>query len=137
MLFSVWIQLVGLQAVENDADAVMKVFNDGLAANPQSFDLLWAKASFLQEQNDIDGAIDIYETLYEENSSSPIIANNLASLLATFREDEENRTREADCTSPGKHRSSGFSGHVRLDLVSLRRHRRGPEISRTGRHRLT
>ena len=34
---------------------------------------------------DIDGAIAIYERLYAQNSSSVVIANNLASLLATWK----------------------------------------------------
>jgi len=47
-----------------------------------------AKASILQRDGDIDGAIEIYDTLYEENSNSIIVANNLASMLATYRADD-------------------------------------------------
>ncbi|MGC9418483.1 MAG: tetratricopeptide repeat protein, partial [Rhodovulum sp.] len=49
--------------------------------------LLWAKASFEEQDGDVDGAIEIYETLYAQNSSSVVVANNLASLLATYRDD--------------------------------------------------
>ncbi|WP_295317705.1 tetratricopeptide repeat protein, partial [Roseobacter sp.] len=35
----------------------------------------------------------IYETLYQQNSGALVIANNLASLLVTYREDEESLER--------------------------------------------
>ncbi len=88
-----WLQLAKLQMIDDQSEDVLKTLNDGIAANPQSGNLLWAKASYLQEQNDIDGAIDIYSELYEQNSGSVIVANNLASLLATFRTDAESLAR--------------------------------------------
>ena len=88
-----WLQLARLQTIGNDPAATLKTLDDGLAANPGSPDLLWAKASYLQEEDDIDGAIEIYEQLYEMNSGSLVIANNLASLLATFRDDEASLER--------------------------------------------
>ncbi|SFR19303.1 tetratricopeptide repeat protein [Poseidonocella sedimentorum] len=88
-----WIQLARMQSVSAGNDAVAETLDAGIAANPASPDLLWAKASLLQEQGDIDGAIDIYQQLYDTDSSSMIIANNLASLLATYREDDESLER--------------------------------------------
>lgn len=67
-----------------EAEAVLVA---GLAANPASPDLRWVKASALQEQGDYEGAIAIYEALYAENSANSIVANNLASLLTTLRQD--------------------------------------------------
>lgn len=67
-----------------EAEAVLLA---GLAANPASPDLRWVKASTLQEQGDYEGAIAIYEELYAENSANSIVANNLASLLTTLRQD--------------------------------------------------
>ena len=64
-----------------------------LAASPENLDLLWAKASILERKNQIDPAIEIYERLYQINSDSPVIANNLASLLATYRDDEASLDR--------------------------------------------
>lgn len=84
-----WQHLLRLQ----NQDTVLPVLDKALEANPESSTLLWIKASYLQEINDIDGAIDIYEYLYERNSQSVIIANNLASLLATFRRDDESLER--------------------------------------------
>jgi len=75
------------------SDEAQQAIDDGLAKTPDSADLLWAKASYLEAANDIDGAIGIYERLYEGNSASQIVANNLASLLATYREDTESLDR--------------------------------------------
>ena len=87
-----WLQLSRVMSV-TDPDGQLDVVNRGLEATQEAPDLLWAKASILQNQDDIDGAIEIYEGLYEENSNSMVIANNLASLLATFRSDEEGLKR--------------------------------------------
>ncbi|WP_282130219.1 hypothetical protein, partial [Roseobacter litoralis] len=55
--------------------------------------LLWASASYKERAGDIDGAIDIYESLYARDSSSVIVANNLASMLTTYRTDEASLDR--------------------------------------------
>lgn len=88
-----WVQLArGLNALGR-ADEAIAVIDEGLAVNPEAPNLLWAKASFLERFNDIDGAIAIYESLYERNSASLIVANNLASLLASYRDDQESLDR--------------------------------------------
>lgn len=88
-----WLQLARLNGLGGQTDAMLDTVERGLEANPGSPDLLWAKASFLQQKGDIDGAIDIYEDMYARNSNSVIIANNLASLLATFRRDDASLER--------------------------------------------
>ena len=60
---------------------------------PNSATLLWMKASLLEEQGDFEGALDIYERLYDADNSTSIIANNLASLLSTLRDDAESLSR--------------------------------------------
>ena len=40
-----------------------------------------------KQKGDIDGAIAAYEALYAADSGSPVLANNLASLLASYRDD--------------------------------------------------
>ncbi|TNC74799.1 tetratricopeptide repeat protein [Rubellimicrobium roseum] len=64
----------GLEAAE--------VLDAGLAAVPHSQQLRWIKATELERTGDIDGAIAIYESLYEDNSFNIVVANNLASLLS-------------------------------------------------------
>ena len=64
-----------------------QVLNAGLAVNDASPTLLWIKAGALEQRGEIDGAVAIYEQLYTNDSSNVIVANNLASLLATHYDD--------------------------------------------------
>lgn len=88
-----WLELARLRSIGGQNDTILKTLDAGLEANPGSGELLWAKASYLQVAGDIDGAIAIYEGLYERNSQSVVVANNLASLLTTFRRDEASLER--------------------------------------------
>lgn len=73
-----------------EADAVLEA---GLAAQPGSDTLRLLKAGRLEQQGDIEGAIAIYEALYAENSNNVLIANNLASLITSFRDTPEDLDR--------------------------------------------
>ena len=86
-------QLVRVLGVEGKTEEAIKIIDEALAKDPSQLDLMWAKASFLERINDIDGAISIYEELYQANSSSLVVANNLASLLATYRQDDASLER--------------------------------------------
>ncbi len=88
-----WVRLATITRRLSDADTAQAVIDEGLAATNNNVRLLWAKASLLEQTGDVDGAIGIYEDLYETNSSSLVFANNLASLLSTYREDEESLER--------------------------------------------
>lgn len=77
---------------EDEADAVLTA---ALAAQPNSATLLWLQAGRLESRDDFDGAIAIYERLYAQNSADPIIANNLASMISTYRNDPESLDRAA------------------------------------------
>ena len=90
-----WIQLVRALAAQGNREEARETVDEALAASPNSINMLWVKASFLEQSNDIDAAIEIYEELYERASDSPVIANNLASLLITYRDDEESIARAA------------------------------------------
>ena len=65
----------------------------GLAAAPDSSALVFAKAGLLEKQGDIDGAIAAYEALYARDSGSPVLANNLASLITSYRDDQASLDR--------------------------------------------
>jgi len=89
----IWVELIRLLSAQGrraDIDAATKA---GLAAMPSAPNLLWSKATFLERDGDVDGAIEIYETMYETLSGSPIVANNLASMLTTHRDDAESLER--------------------------------------------
>ena len=69
------------------ADAAAAVIDAGLASQPGAPTLNLLKAGLLEQDGDIDGAIAIYEALYARDSSNVIFANNLASMIATHRDD--------------------------------------------------
>lgn len=79
------LRLIGAQPTRSAE--VPALIDELLNKMPDNPELLWAKASTLENAQDFEGAIEIYEQLYEQNSSSPVIANNLASLLSTYRDD--------------------------------------------------
>lgn len=58
-----------------------------LSRQPENADLLQMKAIELERSMDGEGAIAIYEDLYAANPTSVVLANNLASMLATHRSD--------------------------------------------------
>ena len=76
-------------------DQADTVLTEALAQMPENINLLWLKASLLEQSGDREAAIEVYEDLYARNSSSSILANNLASLLATHRFDDESLERAA------------------------------------------
>ncbi|SMY09287.1 tetratricopeptide repeat protein [Flavimaricola marinus] len=85
--------LYGLLSNAGRTDEAEAVLDAALEAQPESSVLLWIKAGELEKAGDIDAAIDIYERMYQTNSSNMIVANNLASLLATHRDDAESLDR--------------------------------------------
>ncbi len=73
-----------------EADSVMQA---GLENAPGSARLLLSQAARYELSGDFEGAIGIYENLYEQNSSAELLANNLASLLSEHRSDSESLER--------------------------------------------
>lgn len=90
---NLWIELSRLQLKKGDPAAARAVVEEGLGHVPDNPDLLWAKASFVEQDGNNDAAIEIYQALYDQNSNSSVVANNLASLLSTYRSDEESLNR--------------------------------------------
>lgn len=89
----IWLELSRVLAARGMPDEAEQVIEAGRAANPEDPSLQWAMATTLQRAGDFDGAIAIYEDLYARSSSSIIVANNLASLLTTYRDDPESLER--------------------------------------------
>jgi len=85
--------LYSLLMTNERQDEAFEVLDTALEAQPQNGVLLWIKASNLERLGDIDGAIAVYETMYAANSGNTIVANNLASLLASHRSDAESLER--------------------------------------------
>jgi predicted Zn-dependent protease len=68
-------------------DEAAALLESELVKFPDSPALNLMKATALEKAGDFDGAIAIYETMYAKDSSSLIVANNLASLLTSHRTD--------------------------------------------------
>lgn len=124
-LATVWLQLARLKVAQDQPDAALAVIDEALVSVPENPDLLWGKASFLQRGGDVDGAIDIYEEMYTRFSGSPVIANNLASLLSTYRADAESIARAQviarrlkDTTVPAFQDTYGWLQHLDGDSAT-------------------
>lgn len=89
----VWLALYKLKRSQGKTDEATDVLNEAQAALPQSANLKWAAAGEAEKKGDIEGAIAIYEDLYDANSSSLVVANNLASLITSYQDDEESLQR--------------------------------------------
>ncbi len=84
-----WVNMIRVMYASGDIEAAEATLQEGLSVLPEGLDLLWAQAGFSEERGDIDTAIELYERIYERASNQLIAANNLASLLSTYRSDEE------------------------------------------------
>lgn len=87
-LEAVWRALIATTVRSGDTAGAIEVVDAALAVMPQSLNLRWIKAGLAEQLGRIDEAILIYEDLYEADSNSTIIANNLASMITTYRDDE-------------------------------------------------
>ncbi|WP_239986179.1 tetratricopeptide repeat protein [Paracoccus sp. SY] len=83
-----YLSLIRLAVHEGLTDEALSLTEQGLTAIPDDPDLLWSKAGLIERQGNIDGAIAIYDQLYARDSSSLIVANNLASLLSTWKSND-------------------------------------------------
>lgn len=90
-----WINLIRVVLSQGKLDAVDAIVADALDAIGEDPTLMWAHASVLERQGKIDQAIAIYERLYEQNSNSIVVANNLASLLSTQGADDPDTLERA------------------------------------------
>lgn len=89
----VWTALFELALRQGGTAAAKPVLDEALAALPGSAALKFRKAGVLERDGDIEGAITLYEDLYSHNSNTPLLANNLASLLASNRDDAASLAR--------------------------------------------
>ena len=89
----VWTALFELNLRKDDTAGATAALDGALAALPESAALNLRKAGTLEQNGDIDGAIAIYEMLYDRDSNAPLLANNLASLLVSHRDDAASLAR--------------------------------------------
>lgn len=70
-----------LLAAAGRAQAAEEALSDGIAATANDADLVFLRAGLREAKGDVAGAVADYEDLYARDSASPVVANNLASLL--------------------------------------------------------
>ncbi len=92
MLFA-WSSIYQIHFRAEDMAAASETLNRAAAAMPGNMNVQWLQAGHAERVGEIEEAISIYESIYAENSSIPVIANNLASLIASTRSDEESLER--------------------------------------------
>lgn len=83
-----WVALIRQAVRLNGPTAATPLIEEALVKMPDNPDLLFMKAGQLELAQDIDGAIAIYDKLYAMNSSNLVVANNLASLLSSYKSDQ-------------------------------------------------
>ncbi|ABD57152.1 tetratricopeptide repeat protein [Jannaschia sp. CCS1] len=88
-----WIGLVRLLSRMGEREAINDTLQAALDVLPDGMNLLWAQASLFEQRANFEGAIAIYEQLYERAPNEPVIANNLASMISTYRDDDESLER--------------------------------------------
>jgi tetratricopeptide (TPR) repeat protein len=88
--------LMSLLNSDGRPEDARQVLDDALAVMPDQPNLLWIRASALEQEGKFEEAIAVYETIYANDTSSAVVANNLASLITTHRDDAESLTRAAN-----------------------------------------
>lgn len=89
----IWLTLYNMHRSRGDVEQATAVLKEGRTALPNSGTLKWIEAGEAERNGDIDRAIAIYEELYSANSNSMVVANNLASLISSYHEDDESLQR--------------------------------------------
>ncbi|MGY6409865.1 MAG: tetratricopeptide repeat protein [Alkalilacustris sp.] len=82
--------LLEAQGRTEDAAALL---DEVMAEAPDAMMPMMLRAARLERDRDFEGAIEIYERLYALDRDNVVLANNLASLLATHRVDDESVER--------------------------------------------
>jgi len=80
----------------NKKDETVAILDQGIKAIGGVNSLIVYKAQFLENQKDIDAAIQTYESALKEGPESIEIANNLAMLLVSYKEDDTSINRAKD-----------------------------------------
>lgn len=86
-------QLVMLLRSQNRGTEADALIDSVIASQPELEFPRQLKAEQLERDRNFEGAIALYEALYAKNSSNLAVANNLASLLSTHRQDDESLSR--------------------------------------------
>lgn len=117
--------LLGEGRLKDAADVLAKA----LIQMPDHPILLLIRAGELEQAGDFEGAIRIHEALYAQDTSNIIAANNLASMITTYRDDAESLARAQvvarrlrGSEEPAFQDTYGWIAYRRGDLTEALRH---------------
>lgn len=102
-------------------EAAERTLKQGLAATKGDAALQLELATLYQRLNRNDDAIEQYEAILKRNTNSQIAANNLAMLLATYRDDKKSLARASTLAD----RLASSDNPVFLDTVGWVRYKQG------------
>ncbi len=88
-----WMALYNVNLAAGAPEEAETVLQEALDEVPDGVVLKFTSAVEAERQGEIEDAIAVYEALYENNSGSLVVANNLASLISSYREDDESLQR--------------------------------------------
>lgn len=120
----VWLELSRIKLRQGERDSARSVIEEAIAINPEDAQLIWAQASYFEQDGNFEGAIALYTKMYEANTNNILFANNLASMLATYRDDAESlekawniARRFRENSSPAVQDTYGWITHRRGDSL--------------------
>lgn len=123
-----WMGLFRLAFDSGAEDQARQIAAAALQAVPDAPALLWIRASLMERDGDIAGAIAIYQRLYDRDSENLIVVNNLASLMVQQAQDPDtvNRAyliarRLRPSTLPPYRDTYGWLAYLRGDFVEALR----------------
>jgi tetratricopeptide (TPR) repeat protein len=81
---------------KGSSEGAVAAYTAGMAATSNSPVLGMDLASLYERQGQAERAIEVYEKLREANPTSDVLANNLAMLLSTYRDDDASHQKAQD-----------------------------------------
>ncbi len=91
----VWASLFSLHIQREQLEQAQAILDEALSTLPENPDLLLLQATEHERARELDLAIAVYEKLYPLSNQSQIVANKLASLLTSHRNDDESLQQAA------------------------------------------
>jgi tetratricopeptide (TPR) repeat protein len=85
-----------MKASGTEATDAIAVYTRGIQNAPDSTELVASLGQLLERQGRVDEAISVYETAWRRNSHVQMLANNLAMLLVTYKDDRRSLDHARD-----------------------------------------
>jgi Flp pilus assembly protein TadD len=88
-----------VKMAKNDTAGAIAVYQSGIKVAPSEPKLVVELSLLLEKQGRIDDAIKLYDGWYRQNPRAQLVANNLAMLLVTYKNDRQSLDRARDLTA--------------------------------------